>query len=237
MDSQTLVTRIRSLIISRIQDGSWPYGYKIPSEAEIMVQFAASRMTVHRAIKELAAEGHLFRERGRGTFVAKKKPRSQLLVVTDIADEISGRGGAYFCECRSLACEPRTPLTVYIFGEERVGNIGRSTVIHFENGQPLQLEDRWVDLQIAPGYLDIDFQLTTAYRYLMAAAPLQKAEHELTAVLPDSDQQQLLRIQANEPCLLLKRKTWSGGQLVSYAELLYPGSRYSFGGVFGPGDR
>lgn len=237
MDSQSLVTRIRTLILGRIQDGSWPNGYKIPSEAEIMAQFSASRMTVHRAIKELAAEGHLYRERGRGTFVARKKPRSQLLVVTDIEGEISGRGGAYFCECRFLAREPRSPLTVYIFGEERAGDIARSTVIHFENGLPLQLEDRWVDLRMAPAYLDIDFQSTTAYRYLMAAAPLQKAEHELTAVLPDAGQQQLLKIQANEPCLLLKRKTWSGGQLVSYAELLYPGSRYSFGGVFGPGDR
>lgn len=237
MDSQSLVTRIRTLILGRIQDGSWPSGYKIPSEAEIMAQFSASRMTVHRAIKELAAEGHLFRERGRGTFVAGKKPRSQLLVVADIADEISGRGGAYFCECRSLTPEPRSPLTAYIFGDERAGDIARSRVIHFENGLPLQLEDRWVDLRMAPGYLEVDFSSTTAYRYLMAVAPLQKAEHELTAVLPDAGQQQLLRIQANEPCLLLKRKTWSGGHLVSYAELLYPGSRYSFGGVFAPGGK
>ena len=107
---------------------------------------------------------------------------------------------------------------------------------YFENGLPLQLEDRWVDLQMAPGYLQVDFSTTTAHRYLMAVAPLQRAEHELTAVLPDPGRQGLPAIQANEPCLLLKRKTWSEGQLVSYAELLYPGSRYSFGGVFGPGD-
>jgi GntR family transcriptional regulator, histidine utilization repressor len=237
MDSQSLVTRIRTLILGRIQDGSWPYGYKIPSEVEIMVQFSASRMTVHRAIKELAAEGHLYRERGRGTFVARKKPRSQLLVVADIADEIRERGGAYFCECRLLAREPRTPRTAFVFGDDRASDIVRSTVIHFENGLPLQLENRWVDLRMAPGYLGIDLQTTTAHRYLMAAAPLQKAEHELIAVLPDTTQQQLLKIQANDPCLLLKRKTWSGGLLVSYVELLYPGSRYSFGGVFEPGDR
>jgi GntR family histidine utilization transcriptional repressor len=236
MDSQSLVTRIRSLILGRIQDGTWPSGYKIPSEAEIMAQFQASRMTVHRAIKELAAEGHLYRQRGRGTFVARKVPRSQLLVITDIADEISGLGGSYFCDCRFLAREPRTPLTVYVFGGMRAGDIARSTVVHFENGLPLQLEDRWVDLQMAPDYLQVDFSMTTAHRYLMAVAPLQRAEHELTAVLPDPAQQGLLAIQANEPCLLLKRKTWSEGQLVSYAELLYPGSRYSFGGVFGPGD-
>jgi GntR family transcriptional regulator, histidine utilization repressor len=71
---------------------------------------------------------------------------------------------------------------------------------------------------------------------LLAVAPLQRAEHELTVVLPSLAQQGLLAIQANEACLLLKRKAWSEGQLASNAELLYPGSRYSFGGVFGPGD-
>ena len=201
-----------------------------------MAEFAASRMTVHRAIKELATEGHLFRQRGRGTFVARKTPRSQLLELGDIAEEIAGRGGSYFCQCRRLGREPRSPLTAHVFGDA-AEHVARSTVIHFENGVPLQLEDRWVDLRMAPGYLDLDFSRTTAYRYLMAAAPLQKAEHELTAVLPTSEQQQLLQIQANEPCLLLKRKTWSEERLVSYAELLYPGSRYSFGGVFGPGAR
>jgi len=236
VDSSTLATRIRSLILGHIQDGSWSSGHKIPTEAEIMAEFAASRMTVHRAIKELAAEGHLIRERGRGTFVAGRRPRSQLLVIADIAEEIAGRGGSYFCQCRRLGREPRSPLTVHVFGDA-AEHVARSTVIHFENGVPLQLEDRWVDLRMAPGYLDLDFSRTTAHRFLMTVAPLQKAEHELTAVLPSPEQQQMLAIREGEPCLLLRRRTWSEEKLVSYAELLYPGSRYSFGGVFGPGAR
>lgn len=233
-DTPTLVDRIRAYILGAIGDGSWPGDHRIPSEAEIMARFGASRMTVHRAIRELASEGYLYRHRGRGTFVARRPPRSELLVVADIAEEIAGRGGSYFCRCRRLGREPRSPLTVYVFGEAAADHIARSTVIHFENGVPLQLEDRWVDLALAPGYLELDLSRTTAHRHLSAVAPLQRAEHELTAVLPDPGQQELLGIQANEPCLQLKRRTWSEGRLVSYAELLYPGSRYSFGGVFEP---
>ena len=235
-ETGTLAARIRIRILGRIRDGSWPSGHRIPSEAEIMAEFAASRMTVHRAIKELAAEGHLIRQRGRGTFVVRKTPRSQLLELNDIAEEITGRGGSYFCQCRCLGYEPRSPLTAHVFGDA-AEHVARSTVIHFENGVPLQLEDRWVDLRLAPDYLDLDFSRTTAYRYLMTVAPLQKAEHELTAVLPTPEQQQMLAIREGEPCLLLRRRTWSEERLVSYAELLYPGSRYSFGGVFGPGAR
>lgn len=234
MSKMSLSTRIREHILTRIQDGSWPQGHKVPSEAEMMERFSASRMTVHRAVKELAAEGHLVRERGRGTFVAKRVPRSELLNIGDIAEEIAERGGTYFSEVMLLEREDATPLTAHIFGDENADNVARSRVVHNENGKPLQLEDRWVSLDVVPDYLSVDLSRTTAYRYLMQAAPLQKAEHELTAVLPTPEQQEFLQVQANQPCLLLKRKTWSGDRLVSYAELLYPASRYSFGGIFTP---
>ncbi len=237
MEKQSLTRNIRQFILGNIQDGSWPTDHKIPSEAALMEHFSASRMTVHRTIKELAAEGYVYRERGRGSFVTKPVPRRDLLEISDIAEEIATRSGVYFGELKHLALEKPSPITTHIFGSRQVNTIARSKVIHFENGVPLQLEDRYVNLTHAPDYLDLDFISTTAHQYLIKTAPLQKAEHELTAVLPTPEQQRYLQIQANEPCLLIKRKTWSGGELVSYAELLYPGSRYSFGGEFTPGEK
>lgn len=234
MKKLNLSTRIRNYILTNIQDGSWPCGHKIPSEAKIMEDFSASRMTVHRAIKELATEGHIYRERGRGSFVAKKLPRRDLLEISDIAEEIKARGGTYFSELKHLEREAPSPTTTHVFGPDIASHVARSTVIHFEDGVPLQLEDRYVNLALAPEYMELDFTTMTAHQYLIKAAPLQKAEHQLLAVLPTSEQKYFLQVQDNEPCLLIKRKTWSGGELVSYAELLYPGSRYSFGGVFTP---
>lgn len=237
MKKQNLTSRIREFILDHIQSGTWPTDHKIPSESALMEQFSASRMTVHRAIKELAAEGYVYRERGRGSFVTKPVPRRDLLEISDIAEEITARSGTHFCELKALALEKPSPITTHIFGSDQAKTIARSKVIHFENGVPLQLEDRYVNLAQAPDYLELDFASTTAHQYLIKTAPLQKAEHELTAVLPTAEQQEFLQIQANEPCLLIKRKTWSGGELVSYAELLYPGSRYSFGGEFTPGKK
>lgn len=230
-------TLIREHILANIKNGTWPSGHKIPSEAEIMSEFSASRMTVHRAIKELATEGLIYRERGQGSFVSKLVPRQDLLEISNIAEEIQARDGSYFSELKYLQLEKPSPITTHVFGDDRANSVARSKVVHFENGVPLQLEDRYVDLKLAPDYLDLDFATTTANKYLIKVAPLQKAEHELTAVLPTPEQQKFLQVQDNEPCLLLKRKTWSGGELVSYAELLYPGSRYSFGGEFTPGNR
>lgn len=234
MPRKSLSARIREHILQHIENGDWPPEHQVPAESELMQQFDASRMTVHRVLKELAAEGYVYRRRGLGSFVARRTPRSELLVITDISEEISARGGNYSCELKYLSAEPGSPLITQIFGEGKTGSIARSKVVHKENGVPIQLEDRHVDLRTAPRYLEVDFTTTTAHKYLMLAAPLHKAEHELTAVLPNREQQIFLNIGSDEPCLLLRRRTWSKDRLVSYAELLYPGSRFSFGGVFGP---
>jgi GntR family histidine utilization transcriptional repressor len=226
--------RIREHILTRILDGSWPEGHKIPSETEMMKLFSVSRMTVHRAVKELATQGHLRRERGRGSFVSRPLPRRDLLEISDIAEEITTRGGTYFSDLKRLEQVCPSPVTTHVFGRTAAGHIARSQVVHFENSLPLQLEDRYVNLAAVPDYLELDFTRTSAHKHLMKVAPLQKAEHQLTAVLPTGEQCDFLQIQPNEPCLLIKRKTWSEGVLVSYAELLYPGSRYSFGGEFSP---
>lgn len=237
MAAKNYSLRIREYILTRIQDGSWPEGHKIPSEAEIMELFSVSRMTVHRAIKDLATQGYIRRERGRGSFVSRPMPRRDLLEISDIKEEIVTRGGTYFCEQKLLKTVRPSPVTTHVFGPDTADHIARSIVVHFENGLPLQLEDRYVNLKAVPNYLDLDLSETSAHRHLMQAAPLQKAEHQLTATLPAKNQCDFLQVQPNEPCLLIKRKTWSEDVLVSYAELLYPGSRYSFGGVFIPGTK
>lgn len=174
MQKKNLSTRIREHIMGHITDGSWPSGHRIPSEAEMMETFSASRMTVHRAVKDLATQGHLIRERGRGTFVAKQIPRSELLNIGDIADEIEERGGTYFREVKHLAPQPLTALTAHVFSGH-TETIAFSRMVHYENGIPLQLEDRWVNLDTVPDYLDVDFTQTSAHRHLMRVAPLQKS--------------------------------------------------------------
>lgn len=234
MKASSITAKIRDFVLGRIERGQWKEGEKIPSEAELMDRFSASRMTVHRAVKELAAEGVIYRRRGSGSFVAKRLPRSELLRVGDIAEEIRSRGGAHSCEVRFLGRDSRGPLGESVFGKEASRRLVRSKVVHFEDGVPLLFEDRLVDTAYAPDYQELDLTATTAHAYLMEVAPLAEAEHQLTAALPTSDQQECLCISPNEPCLVLERRTWSRKGLVSFAQLVYPGSRYSFGGVFSP---
>lgn len=52
------------------------------------------------------------------------------------------------------------------------------------------------------------------------------------AVLASPEECRLLQIERSEPCLLIRRRTWSEHGLVSVARLIHPGSRNRLEGSF-----
>ncbi|MBM2620759.1 FadR family transcriptional regulator [Actinoplanes sp. LDG1-06] len=69
LDRAGLGTQVTELFRSRITDGTWPVGSKIPTEPELVEWSGAGRNTVREAISSLVQAGILRREQGRGTFV------------------------------------------------------------------------------------------------------------------------------------------------------------------------
>ena len=101
-----------------------------------------------------------------------------------------------------------------------------SEIIHFEDNSPIQYELRWVNSAYAPDYLEQDFTQITPNQYLSENCPLSAIEHTVEAIVADDEVRTALRLGANEPCLLLNRRTWSQDKLVSSALLYHPGTRY-----------
>jgi len=84
--STALYLAVKEHIRAKIQSGAWKVGDRVTSEHELVAELGVSRMTAHRALRELAAEGLLQRVAGVGTFVADGKAESSLLQVANIAD-------------------------------------------------------------------------------------------------------------------------------------------------------
>src|SRR3546814_14111926 len=70
-------------------------------------------------------------------------------------------------------------------------------------------------------YLSQDFTAITPHQYLQATAPLSEAEHVVMAAMPTAEERKLLAMKPGEPCLLLRRQTWSAGVPVTWARLLH----------------
>jgi GntR family histidine utilization transcriptional repressor len=67
-DTPTLYKQIRLDIERRILTGEWPPGHRIPFEHELMTRYGCSRMTVSKALSELAQADLIGRRRRSGTW-------------------------------------------------------------------------------------------------------------------------------------------------------------------------
>src|SRR6476619_1090062 len=105
-DTAPAYERIKTLIRTQIGAGRWVAGDQLPWEHQLVDALGSSRMTVNRALRELAAAGVVVRMMGVGTFVAPAKVASPLFEVRNIADEIQQRGHRHRTEVIFLRSEP-----------------------------------------------------------------------------------------------------------------------------------
>ncbi|MBY3512261.1 histidine utilization repressor [Rhizobium laguerreae] len=225
-DSAPLYAGVKQVILDRIHSGEWPPKYRVPSENELVVELGVSKMTANRALRELANEGELIRIQGVGSFVAERKGYSALFEVRNIAEEIAERGHVHEAAVVVLAQETASPEIADALELAIGAAVFHSLIVHSEDGVPVQIEDRFVHPEAAPEYLAQDFTSLTPNAYLTAAAPLSGSEHVVEAAMPQAWECKLLTIMKTEPCLTIRRRTWSAKQVVSTARLVYPGHRY-----------
>lgn len=231
-DERPAYEQVKGWIRQHISSGEWKPGDVVPSEASLMERFAISRMTANRALRELATEGLVTRVQGSGTRVAELHRISSQLVIRDIHEEVAERGHVHSTRVITVAQEKAGPEVAEALGLRKGARVFHTVLVHLENGVPIQYEDRYVNPQAAPGYLDVDFGNTSPTLHLLQHAPLTEASYSIEACLPSAEEAKALEIRMTEPCLAMMRRTVSGANVASIARQLYPGTRYSFSGQF-----
>ncbi|QIR06086.1 histidine utilization repressor [Salinivibrio costicola] len=218
--------QIKDYILNKIEQQVWPVGARIPTEHELCAQFNVSRMTVNKAVRDLVTEGRLERTPRLGTFVTQPKAESPLMDIRNIADEVTARGQTYRSDIRTLNRISASADVAMRLGVMLGTDVFFSEIVHYADNVPLQLEQRWVNPALAPDYLHQDFGQHTPNEYLSQVCPVNTIEHTVEAIIASDSVRQALAMKADEPCLLLHRRTWSQQTLVSAALLYHPGTRY-----------
>lgn len=226
--------RVKAYLKSHLARGHWAAGDLMPSEAELVQRFQVSRMTVSRALRELQSEGLIHRVQGVGTFASSLHKVSSSLTLRDVQEEIETRGHRHHAQVHLQQQERASAALARDLGLPVGSPVFHTLIVHFEDGRPLQCEDRFVNPVCAPGYLQADFSCTTPTHYLFEHTDLWSARYAIEAAYPTPREAQLLGIARQEPCLIVVRRTFTREHPITVARLVYPGSRYQLQGAFEP---
>jgi GntR family histidine utilization transcriptional repressor len=222
-----LYEHIKNHVLDSIEQGTFKPGDKLPSENELAAALGASRLTVHRALRELSASGVVQRVHGVGSFVAEPKAAATFIRIHNIADEIRERGQSLEMRVSELARVEAPSSIARDMDLAAREPLFRSLIVYCADGSPVQIEDRYVLPFFAPDFLDQDFTRGSTTDYLQAIAKPTEASNEMRAVLPSETEAVLLGIPRSEPCLLIRRKTWVQGVVTTITRFLHPSARYS----------
>ncbi|WP_295171022.1 histidine utilization repressor [uncultured Brevundimonas sp.] len=220
----SLHRRIYADLEGLILSGELSPGDRIPFEHELTERYGCSRMTVSKAISELAGRGLVTRRRRAGTFVAQPKAHAAVLAIPDLRAEVIERGQAYgYVLLERIQREPD--------GEEEIelasgGLLLDLTCLHSADGAPLALEHRLIALGAAPKAIDVDFHTVPPGSWLLDSAPWTEAENRISAIAADARAARLLKLKPGAACLCVERRTWRDGQGVTRVWQTFPGDRY-----------
>lgn len=226
--------RILAEIEGNILSGRWRPGHRLPVEVELATQYGCSRMTVNKALIELARQGLIERRRKSGSFVRQPQTQSAVLEIRDIRTEVAAMGMSYGYALLSRQQRKTRPAD-----RKRLGSAGSVVLAlecrHMAGGLPFCLEDRIIDLEQVRGAGEADFAKEAPGPWLLGRVPWSSAEHRISAASADAHAASLLGLETGAACLAVERRTWLDGVPLTHVRLLWPAERHELVATFGPG--
>lgn len=226
--------RIRSDIEARIRSGEWEPGHRAPTEAELMTQYACSRMTVNKAMTTLVEAGLIVRRKRAGSFVARPRVHAPVLNIPDIQSEIVARGEAYAFRLLARAVRAADRDDADEVELAAGGKLLALDGVHDAGGRPFALERRLVSLKAAPGMAAADFAEHPPGAWLLEHVAWTEAESRISAINAAPEDARLLALDEGAACLVVDRRTWREGQHVTRVRQVFPGEAYDLVARFGP---
>ncbi len=225
-----LYYQLKEILTSWISSGQFDSDGRFPSETELQARFNVSRMTVRRALSDLVAEGFLFREQGRGSFVVRHRFQDQLRRLTSFSEDILLRGLAttvrflFFQVVRDAEAARKMGVP----DDEELVCIRRVRLVE---GEPLAVQSAYVRHRFCPGIVENGLVDGSLYRTLEEVYGLRlgRAIQTLVAKPADQYEAELLEIPPGQPVLVMERTTYlQDGASIECVFSSYRGDRFRF---------
>jgi GntR family histidine utilization transcriptional repressor len=231
---ESIHARILGDIEGKILSGEWRPGHRIPFEHELSATYGCARMTVNKALTQLARAGLIERRRRVGSFVAQPPSRSPLLEIPEIRAEVEGLGLPYRFEI--LQRRRRSPRRADAAALEGLGEgpVLELLCRHWAGERPFCLEERLINLAEAPEAEAERFDTLAPGAWLLSRAPWTSAEHRIRAKTADAATARRMEIEEGATCLSVERRTWRGEAPVTYVRLTYAGESHELVARFSP---
>jgi len=202
----------------------------LPSEADFCELFEVNRGTIRHALQVLEREGLIYREKGRGTFLRRKRLEIDLAVLCSTTDDLKRRGwqpGAQVISLEQVEPSLHIQRSLSLPEGERTWVFYR---LRLANNEPIGLEHYYLPCRPFPEFdrrnLSASLYFTIENNYGLQP---RSADQLIRTRLATPQEAALLTITECEPVFEISRTTFdTTGVPLEYLESVWRGDRYDF---------
>jgi len=223
-----LYFQVMQILQKEIEDGTYPPGSYIPTEAQLEERFNVSRATIRKALSELVHQGYLERRRSKGTIVAGVKLEENLQELCSFTDQFISKGiqlVTKIIDFQTIACSEKIARKLEIEPGKPVHYMQRLRLVE---DAPVALEHWYAPESYFPGlskdlFGETGLEQSTYYiLYQNYDLKVVKAEDSMSAVSLRQSEAELLCVDEGIPALLRTRLSYNAtGTPVSYGSGIY----------------
>lgn len=212
-----LYFQLKEILKEKIETGELKPGDLLPSERELKEKYEISRPTIRQALNELVNDGLVYREKGKGTFVAKPEINYGFIQkFTTFYDDMEEKG--FNTKTRIIKIEVVSGLNALasilnIEEDDKVIVINR---LRFINGEPIVSVINHIPYDLCPALLDDDLKDKSLYRIMADKYNIvpYRAQITLEPIVAEKFDSKLLGIKVGSPMQLMKNITYTKENVV-----------------------
>ncbi len=215
---------IADTLRERVAGGAYAAGRVLPSESELSVEFAASRVTVRRALETLRDAGLVDARQGFGWFVAASPLRQTLAQLGTIEAQMEAEGLRSERRVIEFAFDVAPVHVGRVLGTEQVLRVKR---LNLANDVPFAVVTVWCPAELGQHLSRRDVERQPFYELL--GVELRGATQTIGADAASIEDAGLLGVPPGSPVLRCQRITTSiDGRPVLVSEHVFPAHRTEF---------
>ena len=224
--SLPLYQQLQRALREAIENGVIAPEDALPPERDLAEMLGVSRMTVRKAIDELAEEGLLVRKQGSGTFVSNRVEKN-FAKLTSFSEDMRARGREPRSVWLTKAAGTVTPEESLTLRSSPGTPVFRFHRIRYADDAPMAIEYATVLANCLPSVEAVQSSLYEALEQT-GNRPV-RALQRLRAVLFTAEQAKLLKAQERDAGLLVARVGYlKDGRAVEFSQSYYRGDIYDF---------
>src|SRR6516164_10397561 len=219
------------ILRDRILSGALGFGAKLPTENELADYYAVSRVTVRRALGELARERFIERRRSAGTRVIyRAAPAPVVADISGVLANIADMGRRTAVKLLSFDYVPAAGAVAEALGVDAEAFLQRSIRVRSVDRVPFSYLTTHVPESVAVTFTKQELASRPLLELLeRAGVKVENARQRIGAGLATPDVAQALDIRAGSPLIELVRVVFDqSGRAVEHLHALYRPDRYAF---------